>query len=168
MRLNGPRMAPKWPPDALRCPQDCLKMPQGGPGRNTVRQKQPEDPEAAQSEAATAQKQPNAARGSQEQPRADQEQPKAAADQKQPRGTRGSSWFQISESPFQLFPEQVHVWAKRARKDTKCERSAHVCLVCIYVDGAGRTNSIELIVRPYFVLWMVFGCFPTRCVVCEK
>jgi len=87
-----------------------------------MRQKQPEDPEAAQSEAGAAQKQPNAAQGSQEQPRAGQEQPKAAADQKQPRGTRGSSFFQISESPFQLFPEQVHVWAKKAKKDIKCAR----------------------------------------------
>ena len=45
--------------------------------------------------------------------------------------------FQISEYPFQLFPEQVHVWAKKAKKDIKCARKrARVSSIYIYIFGS--------------------------------
>ena len=122
MRLNGPRMAPKWPPDGLRCPQDCLKMLQGGPGRNKVRQKQPEDPEAAQSEAGTAQR---AANSSPEQTR---NSPKQQQTRSNPEAPKAAHLFKF-QNFRPAFPEQVHSWyGPKEPEKTLSAREARTCV----------------------------------------
>ena len=98
-----------------------------------MRKKQPEDPEAAQSEAGAAQKQPNAARGSQEQPRAAQsspEQPRNSPKQQQqtrsnPEAPEAAHFSKFLNLRFSFFQSKYMYGSKKPEKTLSARAPGH-------------------------------------------